>query len=57
MEDKIKAATDYMPSIGSGDSPASMSNLMKQIGGTEMPEITEAEAKAKAGNVLSAAGV
>lgn len=57
MEDRPKSAMEFMPVAGSGESPASMSALMKQIGGTEMPVVSEVESKAKAGNVLSAAGV
>ena len=55
MEDRPKSAVEFMPAAGSGESAASMSSLMKQIG--VAAPISEQEVKAKSGTVLEAAGV
>jgi hypothetical protein len=55
MEERPKSAVDFMPAAGSGESPASMTNLMSQIG-KETP-IVEQEKKIKGMSVLEASGV
>jgi hypothetical protein len=57
MEEKErpKSVIEFMPSIGSGESPASWTSIIKQIG-EETPEV-EQEKKAKGFSVLESAGV
>jgi len=53
--EKTKSVLEFMPSIGSGESPASWTSIIKQIGG-ETPVI-EQEKKLKGFSALEAAGV
>lgn len=58
MEEKErpKSALEHMPSIGSGESAASWTNLIGQMGKIEKP-IVEEEKKIKGMSILEAAGV
>jgi hypothetical protein len=57
MEEKErpKSALGFMPEIGSGDSAASWTSLMKQMG-SESP-VVEQEKKIKGMSILEASGV